>query len=258
MGFLITATIILVVLGLLILKFKGSENRPDDYPYVKNATLFTPAERSLLGVLEQAVGEDFRIFGKVRVVDVVSVRSMSNRSAYQRALNKITSKHFDFILCNKDDLSILGAIELNDRSHQQTKRQERDSFLERVCKVASLPFIQLQARRGYSIIELRDTVRRALGGMDGRMTNLARPDGRPKETEPVGTLASDTHADSTNHKIDYGKTDLEAPRCPKCSARMVRRETKKGANAGELFWGCSTFPKCRSIVPLSPSDRAGI
>jgi len=35
--------------------------------------------------------------------------------------------------------------------------------------------------------------------------------------------------------------------CPKCSAPMVRRVAKHGANAGNGFWGCSTFPKCRGI-----------
>ena len=38
--------------------------------------------------------------------------------------------------------------------------------------------------------------------------------------------------------------------CPKCDAPMVRRVAKRGKNAGNEFWGCSTFPKCRSIVPI--------
>ena len=36
--------------------------------------------------------------------------------------------------------------------------------------------------------------------------------------------------------------------CPKCGSQMVLRETKKGPNAGNKFWGCSTFPKCRAMV----------
>jgi restriction system protein len=38
--------------------------------------------------------------------------------------------------------------------------------------------------------------------------------------------------------------------CPKCSSPMVRRRVKSGANAGQEFWGCSTYPKCRGIVPI--------
>lgn len=35
------------------------------------------------------------------------------------------------------------------------------------------------------------------------------------------------------------------PACPQCSAPMVRRTARKGANAGSQFWGCSKFPACR-------------
>ena len=37
--------------------------------------------------------------------------------------------------------------------------------------------------------------------------------------------------------------------CPLCGAEMVLRTAKKGPNAGEKFWGCSAFPKCRSTKP---------
>ncbi|BCD97722.1 NERD domain-containing protein [Marinagarivorans cellulosilyticus] len=36
--------------------------------------------------------------------------------------------------------------------------------------------------------------------------------------------------------------------CPKCGSEMVVRESKRGANVGRKFWGCSTFPRCRSVL----------
>lgn len=45
-------------------------------------------------------------------------------------------------------------------------------------------------------------------------------------------------------------SDERALPCPKCDAPMVRRVAKRGKNAGNEFWGCSTLPKCRSIVPI--------
>ena len=38
---------------------------------------------------------------------------------------------------------------------------------------------------------------------------------------------------------------LNAPRCPVCGGILVVRTAKKGANAGNTFYGCSNFPKCR-------------
>lgn len=35
------------------------------------------------------------------------------------------------------------------------------------------------------------------------------------------------------------------PLCPHCSEAMVRRVARRGRNAGNEFWGCSQFPRCR-------------
>lgn len=35
------------------------------------------------------------------------------------------------------------------------------------------------------------------------------------------------------------------PACPVCSKAMVLRTAKKGANAGQTFWGCTGYPSCR-------------
>lgn len=35
--------------------------------------------------------------------------------------------------------------------------------------------------------------------------------------------------------------------CPKCGSSMVLRTSKRGANAGNRFWGCSVYPKCREV-----------
>jgi restriction system protein len=34
--------------------------------------------------------------------------------------------------------------------------------------------------------------------------------------------------------------------CPACGANMVQRTARRGAHAGQVFWGCSTFPACRA------------
>lgn len=38
------------------------------------------------------------------------------------------------------------------------------------------------------------------------------------------------------------------PACPLCQSTMVKRTARKGANAGNMFWGCGAYPKCRGIV----------
>lgn len=38
------------------------------------------------------------------------------------------------------------------------------------------------------------------------------------------------------------------PNCPECAQPMVRRMARKGANAGQEFWGCSDYPRCRGTA----------
>lgn len=191
--------------------------------FVKNPGLFSPAERSLLGVLYQAFGSDYQIFAKVRVADVVSVKKLSNRSEGQKAFNKINAKHFDFVLCSKTDLSITAVLELNDSSHENAKRKERDSFLEDLCQSVSLPFIPIKAEYMYSVSELKTAVEEAI-----QKNESASP-------------AEETEVDLTPAK--------DAPKCPKCLAPMLLRKAKSGVNKGKEFWGCSQYPKCRTIIP---------
>ena len=43
--------------------------------------------------------------------------------------------------------------------------------------------------------------------------------------------------------------------CPLCGGRLVLRTATRGANAGNKFWGCSNFPKCRYIKTISSSHE---
>jgi hypothetical protein len=168
--------------------------------YRRYESLFPPAERSFLGVLEQAVGNQYKIFGKVRLADIVLPRHGLSRSDRQKAFNRISSKHLDFVLCRQEDLSIVCALELNHKSHQQIKRQNRDQFLKQTCNTAHVPLLMFSAKRGYAVSELKSQITKAV-----RL-------------------------------------------CPKCSAPMVLRTASKGIHAGETFWGCTDYPKCKGIV----------
>lgn len=44
--------------------------------------------------------------------------------------------------------------------------------------------------------------------------------------------------------------DNNSPLCPKCNGAMVKRTSKKGKNAGNEFWGCLNFPKCKGVVSI--------
>ena len=159
--------------------------RLEEFPYTRNRALFSPAERSLLGALEQAVGEDYRIFAKVRVADIVSVRPTANESSWLHAFDQISAKHFDFVLCDKTDLSIRCAIELNDETDGSRQRQERNTISEGVCRSISLPFIQIRAAQVYLTIELRKKILAALrADSEAEMADSEKPFSTALATDP--------------------------------------------------------------------------
>ncbi len=41
------------------------------------------------------------------------------------------------------------------------------------------------------------------------------------------------------------------PVCPRCNVPMIRRTAKTGARAGQPFYGCRNFPRCREIVNVT-------
>ncbi len=157
---------VLIVIGFFALKRRNqsSSGQEVELPYVVGDRLFTPAERSFLGVLDQSVGSDFRVFGKVRVADVIGVEKGKSKSVWQRAFNRINAKHFDFVLCSPSDLKPVCAVELNDKSHAQEARKGRDQFLEDVCKKAGLPLVFFPAQHTYSPVEVCGVIASAMRG----------------------------------------------------------------------------------------------
>ncbi len=71
--------------------------------YTQRKALFTPAEKAFFTVLFSAIqapafNEKYLLFSKVRIADVLTPRNNLNRQQWQIAFNKISAKHFDFVL----------------------------------------------------------------------------------------------------------------------------------------------------------------
>lgn len=159
----ILALVIALLFLLALLSKRTSPSGRIGFPYDRTALLFSAAERAFLGVLDQAVGLEYRVFGKVRVADVAQVKPRVGNSARQAALNRISGKHFDFVICRTSDLGIVCAIELNDRSHAGQRTQKRDEFIVTLCQTIGLPLLQIPAKQAYVLADLRAQFLSAIG-----------------------------------------------------------------------------------------------
>jgi Protein of unknown function (DUF2726) len=161
MEWLIVTSVVVVIILLIVRRFARRPNRLAASPYTRHVSVFSPAEAKFLHVLDRAVGQRYRIFGKIRVADVIAVRKDLDPGGYRTAFSRIGAKHFDFVLCSRWDFSIVGVIELNDSSHLHQKRAQRDAFLIDICNAIGLPILIVRARRQYSASRLRSIVAHA-------------------------------------------------------------------------------------------------
>jgi hypothetical protein len=154
---------LLVLSAVLVLRLVGRRSGAVQFSFASCETLCTPAERAFLGVLDLAVPEGYRVFTKVRLSDLVRVQPGLKASARQAAFNRISRKHVDFVICKADDLSIVGVIELDDRSHDRPDRRRRDAFIDEAMGSADIPILHLAARRSYEVNEVKRLLTDVLG-----------------------------------------------------------------------------------------------
>ena len=192
-------------------------------PYRLSAQFFSPAEASFYRVLKQVTAERFVIFPKIALKEFLLVTDQVN---FQSHYNRIDRKHVDFLLCDSQTLQPIFAIELDDASHRQAERGQRDTFVEMALAKASLPLVRIPARTAYSTQELGILFKNAI---QNREIRAASEENSKQITE------------ARNHP----------PLCPTHGIQMVLRTAKHGSNVGEKFWGCRNYPQCREIIKIS-------
>lgn len=139
-------------------------------PYRKRSGLFSKAEINFLRSLEAAVDDRFRVFGKVRMEDVLEVAGVSGKE-WASARGRIKARHVDYVLCDARSLEIVAAIELDDASHQSPKAKEADEFKNRAFEAAKLPLLRFEARAGYLPATVRERIDAVLGSGISSVSN---------------------------------------------------------------------------------------
>lgn len=103
------------------------------------------------------------VFAKIRLADIFTPEASGK--GYMASFNKISAKHIDFLVCDKDTLKPIYAIELDDKSHLTEKAKKRDEFVNGVFSQTDLKIIRVQARKDYSDAYLDNLFTANLPGM---------------------------------------------------------------------------------------------
>ena len=92
--------------------------------------MFTYNEKDAYKKLQEiAAPKGYTVFAKVRLFDLVE--PIRQNPKYKTFLYKVQAKHVDFVICDQK-LVAKYIIELDDNSHNQDERKERDQFIDTV------------------------------------------------------------------------------------------------------------------------------
>ena len=69
---------------------------------------------------------------------------------------------------------------------------------------------------------------------------------RSTNSSTTSTVFTGTSHTTSNQTPTQPATNSSGnPTCPNCGSSMVKRLAKRGRNAGNYFWGCSRYPRCK-------------
>jgi len=150
----IAALILLSILALVIKKYvkdiiknlQIKNSTKNSYLYRQKSFLMSKPEHEFFDILVRHFGSDYYIFPQVHLSTIFDHRIKGQSP--QGALNHISRKSIDFVLCDKSYIRPLLGIELDDSSHKKEDRIERDKEVESIFRNSGLPLVRFQ-NHGY-------------------------------------------------------------------------------------------------------------
>lgn len=189
----------------------------EPFPYISRQKLLSVSEQILLKALKQALYlQPYHIFAKVRLADVLDLSPDLGPREKHVAAERVRQKCLDFVICHAQSGEIIGVINLDTETDEKKplESQIQDKFIDKSLAAARLPLLHLPTKTNYPLVSLQ------------KMLN---------------------HAFKLQLPLFNSEQITPAPSCPKCGALLKKMRAKGGAQAGGLFWVCSTYPLCKTV-----------
>jgi len=161
MELILFAMISLIVIVALLASRLNDNSFP--FPFDRKATVFTPAEKNFQNLVEQALGGRYRVLNRVKLSDIVTIRNGVSNRASQTAVNNADNKYLDFVICERDSMKLLGAIDLVDTQGKGYKIK-KDWFVSGALEAAAIPHLRIKVKASYTVEEIRTCINTRLLG----------------------------------------------------------------------------------------------
>ncbi|PKG99835.1 DUF2726 domain-containing protein [Paraglaciecola sp. MB-3u-78] len=171
------------------------------FPFKKKGNLFTPVERTFLGLIEEAVGNEFRILCRVKMSDILTIHQNVDKKTSKNAASRAGSKRLDFVLCSKEDMSPIIAIDLVHNNGKDGYKSQRDFYVSGALDAAHIPHVRIKVRSGYKAQDIRECIQAKLPKPRLKDSNAPTPQRGGKLTPAFARQAKPTRPIQTNKTV---------------------------------------------------------
>lgn len=139
--------VIIIIVVLLFVMYvimnninKAEEPKDEKFPYKVGDKLLSDKELMFYKSLKPITDElGYSIMCKVRLADLaITPRGIPQ---YMKYFNYVRSKHIDFVICSEDTTPIF-AIEVDDKTHDNERNQQSDTFKNRIFEGSSVKLLR--------------------------------------------------------------------------------------------------------------------
>jgi Protein of unknown function (DUF2726) len=160
--------VLLIVMLLIVIAIKSlrrgsaqSEKVKAPYRYEKKSYFMSESEHEVFTILQQGYGEHYYIFPQVHISKILDHKVKGQY--WEAAFKHINGKSVDYLICDKQSVRPLVAIELDGASHLSPDRIGRDGVVETMFKEANMPLVRLARKDSYNQEEVIAIIGKELG-----------------------------------------------------------------------------------------------
>jgi hypothetical protein len=158
-GFLLIGFLLVLLIGAILLLVTRKLAERKKLPYVP-IPILTAAERKFFTVLEKSVPSGCYVLSQVRLANLVKVKH--GTPEFWKHFSRIGMKCVDFVVVEYPAMNTLLVVELDDRSHEQEDRRQRDIFVDDVLYSAGIPILHVPTQATYKVNELSMAIKAQL------------------------------------------------------------------------------------------------
>jgi len=184
---------LIVIVGVLASRLNDNSF---PFPFDSKSAVFTPAEKNFQNLVEQAMGHKYRVLNRVKLADVVTIRNGISSRASQTAVTNAEGKYLDFVICDRNSMKLLGAIDLVDTQGKGYKIK-KDWFVSGALEAAAIPHLRIKVKANYTLDEIRACINSRLLGnrtpepkVKGKTIPAPMVKARPRSTGTLTPVAA--------------------------------------------------------------------